>query len=160
MTKEDIFHDYQLICKMKAPIDLKVVMLSHLITSHSNPWRVVGITKEALLVFSNHKFRKVAKMGINRSHVNNRSQTYKAMMAQDFNNCDEWWNFYYEKDRTVLATSSENIRNTLSEIYDVSENFGLFRFSGYGWRHGKDEIKFLEKLHQEKITILNIKQQH
>lgn len=154
MTKEDIFHDYQLICNMKAPIDLKVVMLSHLITSHSNPWRVVGITKEALLVFLNHKFQKKSKMGINRSHINNRSKAYKDMMTQNFNNCDEWWNHYYEKDKTILATSSENIKNTLSEIYDINEKFGLFKSSGYAWRHGKAEMDFLERLYQEKIAAI------
>ena len=152
MTEEDLYHDYKLLVKMKVGPAKKARLLSDLLGEAENPWRVVGITHEALKVFKNHSFKKVSKMGINRSHIKPRNKTYSFMLENNFDNSKEWWNYHFENDITILSTSSENLKSMNSEIIDIDPSLNLFRCRGFGWAHGKKEILFLEKLYNEKIT--------
>jgi hypothetical protein len=150
MTEEDLYHDYKLLLKMKVGNAKKVRLLSDLLGEAENPWRVVGITHEALKVFKNHGFKKVSKMGINRSHITRRKETYSFMLKNNFDNAKEWWNYHFENDITILSTSSENLSGKSSKIIDIDPSLNLFKCRGFGWTHGKKEILFLEKLHSEK----------
>jgi hypothetical protein len=152
VTEEDLYHDYKLLVKMKVGNAKKARLLSDLLGEAENPWRVVGITHEALKVFKNHGFKKVSKMGINRSHKTPRKQIYSFMLENNFDNSKEWWNYHFENDITILSTSSENLRGTNSEIIEIDQSLNLFRCRGFGWAHGKKEILFLKKLYKEKIT--------
>lgn len=152
MTEEDLYHDYKLLLKMKVNNAKKVRLLSDLLGESENPWRVVGITYEALKVFKNHGFKRVSKMGINRSHKTPRKQTYSFMLENNFANSKEWWNYHFENDITILSTSSENLRGVNSEIIAIDPSLNLFKCRGFAWAHGEKEILFLEKLYKEKIT--------
>jgi hypothetical protein len=152
MTEEDLYHDYKLLLKMKVCNAKKVRLLSDLLGEAENPWRVVGITYEALKAFERNGFKKVSKMGINRSHITPRKETYSFMLKNNFDNSKEWWNYHFENDITILSTSSENLKGSNSEIIDIDPSLNLFRCRGFGWTHGKKEILFLEKLYNEKIT--------
>ena len=140
------FHKYYLqICKWDIPTKNKVKILGELMASaYDDHWRVIGITKEALNVFQNHGFKRVSRMGINRGHIFDRKDTLKYMLDYPFQDVDEWWNFYYDRDKTILMTSTENITGKLSDHYSVPE--GLFHNSGFAWRHGKEEVEFLTEL--------------
>ncbi|MFN5909893.1 MAG: hypothetical protein ACK45H_01030, partial [Bacteroidota bacterium] len=146
MTREQIFHDYQVIKTMEAPLNTKLAFLTYLFANQTNPWRVTGITHEALQLFASHGFKKVSRMGINRSHIEARKDTYKALLEREFKSIDEWWEYYFSRDMTVLSTSSENMSSQFSTIYPVDESLGLFRTSGYAWKHGREEIEFLVRL--------------
>ena len=123
----------------------KVKILGEMMASaYDDHWRVIGITKEALNVFQVHGFKKVSRMGINRGHIYDRHDTLKYMLEHPFQDVDEWWDFYYNRDKTILMTSTENMSGKLSDHYEVPE--GLFRSSGYAWRHGKEEVEFLTEL--------------
>jgi hypothetical protein len=152
MTEEDLYHDYKLLLEMKVSNTKKVRLLSDLLGEAENPWRIVGITYEALKVFKKYDFKKVSKMGINRSHITPRNQTYSFMLQNNFANSKDWWNFHYENDMTILSTSSENLSGVNSEIIDIDPFLNLFKCRGFGWVHGKKEILFLEKLYRERIT--------
>lgn len=145
-TKRDIYRDFKLIRRMKAPDTVKIEMLTFLLSSHENPWRVIGITKEALKVFKSHDFKKESGMGINRSHIHSRADSYHKMMARRFKNYKEWWEFYYSRDATILATSSENNLMVYSEVYEIDESKNLFTNSGYAWRHNKNETEYLKSI--------------
>ena len=140
------FHKYYLqICKWDIPTKNKVKILGELMASaYDDHWRVIGITKEALNVFQTHGFKRVSRMGINRGHIYDRKDTLKYMLDYPFQDVDEWWNFYYDRDKTILMTSTENITGKLSDHYSVPE--GLFHNSGFAWRHGKEEVEFLTEL--------------
>ncbi len=149
MTKEILFHDYQLICQMKVGMNRKVRLLAELFTEGENPWRVVGITTEAVKCFQANGFKKVAKMGINRSHLVNRATTYKHLLSNEFNDLEIWWEYYFQSDKTILATSSENITGNYSEIIDIDASLGLFKHKGFGWIHQKNEVEFLRILYSK-----------
>ena len=156
MTREEMYEDFLKVCSMNASETTKVGMLTHLFSAHDNPWRVIGITREALNVFKDYGFQRKSKMGINRSHIFGRSETYKKMLQKKFNSCKDWWDHYYENDKTILATSSENKKKIpFTEIFYFSEELNMFKSKGYAWEHGEKEKSVLENLYNEKITKLN-----
>lgn len=146
MTKEDFYHDFLLIRKMKVPTSKRYRMLGELLSAHEDHWQVVGITEQALKVFSEHEYKRVSRMGINRSHLVDRVKTFTTMLEGPLMDIDEWWNFYRENDKTILATSSENMSNGFSEVYDIDPELGLFKSHGFAWKHKEPEINFLKEL--------------
>jgi len=149
MTEEKIknLHNaYLLIVEMKIPVKRKVRLLSELFAETPNPWRVVGITEKALNVFKEHNFKKISKMGINRSHEISRNDTYTHMFNNIFKDADTWWDYYFDRDKTILATSSENKASKFSTITLFDNPNHLFKSSGFAWRHRKQEEQFLKEL--------------
>ncbi len=148
MEIEDLYHDYNLILQMIIPNNIKVRLLRELFEASDNPWRVVGITESALRKFEEHEFRKESGMGIQRAHLNNRNNAFLEMLNTEFQNSDEWWDFYYERDQTILGLSSENrgIENGLVNYIEIDENLGLFRSNRISWKHSRAEMDFLTNL--------------
>lgn len=146
MLKENLYHDYLLIRSMRAPSKTQARLLGELLALCPDHWQVIGITEDALQVFAEHDYRRVSRMGINRSHLVDRYKTFITMLEEPLMECDEWWNFYRNNDTTVLATSTENSKNSFSKIYDIDTSLGLFKSRGFGWRHTKEEIKFLKEI--------------
>ena len=70
------------------------------------------------------------------------------MLNTEFQNSDEWWDFYYERDQTILGLSSENrgIENGLVNYIEIDENLGLFRSNRISWKHSRAEMDFLTNL--------------
>jgi hypothetical protein len=73
------------------------------------------------------------------------------MLSRDME-LEEWWAFHQERDKSVLATSSENIRVEFGRIIEIDPNAGLFKNSGYAWRHGNAEIAYLKGKHTELLA--------
>ena len=145
MTKEDFYHDFLLIRQMRVPTSKRYRMLGELLAAHEDHWQVVGITENALHVFAEHDFKRVSRMGINRSHLVDRVKTYTTMLEGPLMELDTWWKFYRDNDTTILATSSENMSNGFSKIYDIDTELGLFKSHGFAWRHKEPEINFLKE---------------
>ena len=153
MTPQDYYEDFMAIRGMRSPTARRVRMLTELLGSYEDNWIVTGVTKEALKVFEQHNFRKVSRMGINRSHLVDRHVTYTTMLEGPEMTAEEWWKFYRDNDKTVLATSSENMTNTFSHAYTVDPELGLFRTSGFAWKHNKAEAEFLEEMYNAFLLI-------
>lgn len=148
MNKEDFYHDFLLIRQMRAPTAKRYRMLGELFAVNPDAWRVTGITENALKVFKQHDFKRVSRMGINRSHLVDRVKTYTTMLEGPLMDCEEWWNFYFDNDKTVLATSTENMgKGEWSKVYDIDPQLGLFKTQGFAWRHKDPEINFLKELY-------------
>lgn len=145
MDRNQVFFYYRQLCDWKLPIKKKVKMLMSLLEcAYDDHWRVIGISKEALNVFKVHNFKKVSRMGINRGHIYDRNETLTYMLEHPFNDADEWWDFFYSRDRTILMTSTENMSNKVGDYFEVPE--GLFHTQGFAWKHGKEEVDFLTEL--------------
>lgn len=144
MEITDFHQDYLKITEMLAPIEIKVRMLSILLGATENPWHVVGITQEALKKLSDNDFKYT--QGINRAHKKSRNETYLEMLTQINRNPDDWWRFYTERDKTVLATSSQNMREELEDIIEFNNDKNLFRPSGFTFRYTAEEKEFLKSL--------------
>lgn len=142
MTIEEAFDYYKQICTWNVSQARKRKLIANILEDcYENHWRVIAITKEALNIFKVHGYKKVSRMGINRGHVFDRKDTLDAMINIPFQDAEEWWEFFYNRDQTILQTSTENMSGKLSETYEVPP--GLFHTSGYAWKHGTEEIKFL-----------------
>jgi hypothetical protein len=137
--------------KIRAPLKYKLLMLGSLLTQNKNSWRIVGITKEALIVFSKHNFKYATRMGINRSHFVNRAKTYTRMLTGKVMPFNKWLKFYLDNDKTILATSSENLLNKFSKTYKINTNNNLFIATGYRWRHTSQETNSLKIIHKKII---------
>ena len=152
ISKDDLYHDFLLISQMKVSEKTKIKFLTELFSETGNPWRVVGITKNALEVFKKNNFHRVSRMGINRSHIKDRKDTYSEMLNSKVKNSAEWWNYYYENDKTIFATSSENMssRLDLDNVIPLKNSEGLFKSQGYAWAHRKkNEVPYLQNLADE-----------
>jgi hypothetical protein len=77
-----------------------------------NPWRVIGITEEALKAFQSNGFNRIPNkkdpIRVERAHINQRAIWVKELFEREWTCAKEWSDFLYENDRTVLATSVEN----------------------------------------------------
>lgn len=142
-------HDYLEVCKMRSSIPTKVRLLTIVFSQNPDTWRVVGVTQAALKVFQSHDFQKKSGIGVNRSHLVDRDSTYRKMLEKPIKDFNEWWQFYYENDKCVLATSGENNSVTIEDIIDTDESLGLFKSQGFAWKHRKRvEAEFLRKLYE------------
>lgn len=145
MKIDHLFNDYLLIKKMQAPLKIKRRMLGELFSQWPGAWKVVGVTEKALQRFNEHSFERKSRMGINRSHLVERNKTFDEMLAREMEP-SSWWEFYVERDRTVLATSSENMSKRSIDFIPIHED-GLFLSKGYAWRHGLAEAAKLRALY-------------
>lgn len=144
--QKDLHHDYLLISKMKAPIKVKARLLTELLAQYDNVWRVVGITRMALNVFIENDFKKIKRMGINRSHKVDRIKTYTHMFENVDYNPETWWEYFIKNDETILATSSENMSGNSSDVICFINDGNLFKNSGFSWRYRINEKEFLKRL--------------
>ncbi len=153
--KEKMYSAFKAISKMEIDESKKNGMLTILFSIEPNCWRVTGISIDALKVFQKNDFQRKSKMGINRSHIIRRFDSYKEILSKEskgeFNNYEEWWNYYFERDKTILQTSSENMKKSgHSRVIAISNpGWTLFKSKGYAWNHGNAEVKLLRKLYEE-----------
>jgi hypothetical protein len=156
--KEVLFHDFQIIKKMRSPEANKIKLLSTLFSINPNSWRVVGITPEALKIFEKYDFQKKSGMRINRSHIRQRYGFYQTLLDPDnkIQTAEEFWNTYYENDMTILASASENMsadQSIFENAYPVpQDDRKLFQTSGYAWKHRDEEEEFLKDLFQKHLS--------
>lgn len=153
LSINELHHDYLLIAQMKAPVKRKCRLLTELLAETPNPWRVVGITQQALQIFIDNEFNRIPRMRINRAHLNDRNETYTHLFEFIYSDPSEWWSYYYDRDETILATSSENMSNAFSDILNFSEfsfyneQENLFKNVGFSWSYSKNKEKpFLQKI--------------
>ena len=83
--------------------------------------------------------------GVNRSHINQRSETSRIMFEKDSWDMDSWWEFYEESDKCILATSSENMDKD-PEIIFAKVPEGLFKTRGFAYIVKDEEKAFLKKI--------------
>lgn len=152
--KEIIYHDYLIIKNLKSSKFTKSRNLSNIICEWEDYWKVIGITEEALKIFSKNNFKKKSKLGIQRAHIKqDRIVTNEYLLSNDLS-FDEFWSYLIENDKTVLATSSENKRNEFSQIIEINEDLNLFKATGFAWKHNNKEIKFLNNLWDEVFNVI------
>jgi hypothetical protein len=155
-VKDILFHDFHLIKGMKCPEQRKIKLVSNLFSMCPDSWRVVGITPAALDVFSKHGFARKSGMRVNRAHVSPRYKTYENMLEMQFSDKDKLWDYYWERDHTILSTSSENMASTDLESIAIpipQDHRMLFRMKGFAWKHGDEEVAFLRELHKNRGSM-------
>jgi hypothetical protein len=129
----------------------KELLLTAIFGREEWTWRVIGITKDALLLIKQNNFKNTK--GTQRGHIKSRRKTFTKMLDGIAPlNFEEWWSLFWESDKTVLMTKAENNRKDYiiqrHEYIDLPlENkfFAGSRFIGFKYR-GKNEGTFLKEL--------------
>ena len=103
-------------------------MLTYLFKCDPDRWRVIGITENALLKFKENNFEYKTGIKIQRAHLNNRSDVYLEMLAKKFDNCNDWWEFYYQNDETILVPSPRFVppRNVRYDLCPIPNTLCIF----------------------------------
>ena len=158
-----MFEAFLQIQKMEVPYSVKNKMLGALFGMAPNGWRVVGITKEALIRFKKYDFKYKSGMGINRSHVFPRHKRNKFLLSNFllllFISCnvllskedwtmEKWWEYFYSRDKCILATSTENM-NKAPVVSKFRVPKGLFRTSGFSFKVRDEETEFLKEIYKK-----------
>lgn len=141
----DLYNDFLLLKKMSIDLKVKKYMLKEFLEVTESPWRVIGVSKEALTALKQNTYKKKG-IKLQRAHINDRDVWYNELFNRSFVDCNEWYKFYQDNDKTILALSSENknIRNV--QYFPVDPNLNLFKSTRISWSHSKPEIDFLKNL--------------
>mgnify|MGYP001206811412 CR=1 FL=1 len=117
-------------------------------------WRPKAISHNALLLFIENKF--MLPKGLERAHELHRRDTFDQLINNNWKSDEEWWQFYYERDFTILSTRSENRdERNFHQIkkYKVPLDENLFQGKRVGFVYKEKEKEFLIKLAKENNLI-------
>ncbi len=139
-VKESMYDGYRALYALDLPVQVKHRMFTELSSINPSNWRVVGMTLAALDEFVRHGLDRPRT--VCRAHAVTRMQTSREMFEGPMMDMDVWWEFYTSRDKTVIATKSENMRKEAEvSAFEVPE--GLFPSRGFAFRVGKEEREFL-----------------
>ena len=142
--KQIIFDGFESIKKIKnITPSVRHRMLGSLLSMNKNSWVVIGITKAALIKFIENDYKR--PKGVNRSHIDQRSKTSKIMFERNNWTVNSWWKFYKDRDKCILATSSENMNKDHDIIFADVPN-GLFKTRGFAYDVKDKEKNFLMEI--------------
>jgi hypothetical protein len=141
----ELYNDFLLLKKMSIPLRTKKYILKEFLEATEYPWRVIGVSKDALYALKQNGYRN-SGLKLQRAHLNDRDIWYNELLNRSFLDCNEWYKFYQDNDKTILALSSENknIRNV--QYFPIDPNLNLFKSTRISWAHKKAEIEYLKKL--------------
>ena len=154
--KKELYDVYLAVFKMRHdPLQRRVLIMTNIMGGKPWSWRVVGITRKALERFAEHGFKYKAGSSINRSHITSRKDMYSAMLERHAPmQIDEWWNYFWEHDKTIIATGTENnAKAPMSEVYEIDPEIGLFQsqpVAGFKLTQKREGV-YLRALYEEKI---------
>lgn len=130
-------------------------ILTSIMAAKPFSWRVVGITKAALIKFSELNFRYKSKMGITRAHLTARIMTVRKLLepSEPFNESD-FLNTWLQNDTTVFCASGENKASMPNYIEFENADGELFSCHRKlaGWHHRRREQDFLRTLFERQVT--------
>lgn len=91
-------------------------------------WRVVGITKSAIIEIANNNFR--LPKGLQRDHFKkSRADTFNKIFEREYA-FEEWWSWVWDNDETILMTKEEHNQHknlNQNDVYKVDYTLGYFR---------------------------------
>ena len=145
--KHEIYQFYKLIYESKFTFAKKKTLMTAALGMEDWSWRVVGISKNAVVEIAKNNFKKPTKK-LARDHQVTRADTYAQIFGAKKYEFNDWWNLVWENDKTTLITNDEHNTHMVSEIYPIDLELGLFRDSGMvGWSHTlKSEGAFVKSL--------------
>ena len=148
--KKELHDIYESVFKSSLPIAKKERILNSIFGYENWSWRVVGISKKAINVFKNNEFKY--KSGVfQRDHYFQARYITMRKMLENFMKIDEWWNWYWENDKTLLITKDEHSKKNYSldkDIIEIDWSLGYFvsnPVAGFYYTQ-KREGKFLREL--------------
>jgi hypothetical protein len=129
-SKEELHNDYLQICEMKSSLNVKSRMLTELFSQFEDFWRVVGITPNALEQFNLSNYQRKTENRVQRAHIISRKATNEHLLERRLLYQD-WLKYFWENDKTILATSSENNKVKTLKVYPIDVAKKLFVKKGF-----------------------------
>lgn len=117
-----------------------------------NGWRVVGITAEAYKAFELVNFERIPTrrdpIAVERAHINKRYDWINELFTRKWEDPQAWWDFIYENDKTVLATTFENKMSDTQGIpleiaYEIPDTGEYFKTQFISCKYRKKVEKVL-----------------
>ena len=149
-TKKELHNIYESVFKSSLPMTKKERILNSIFGYESWSWRVVGISKKALDVFKNNEFKY--KSGVfQRDHYFQPRYITMRKMLENFMQIQEWWDWYWNNDKTLLITKDEHSKKDYTfekDIIKIDWSHGYFvsnPVAGF-YNTQKREGNFLKKL--------------
>ncbi len=125
-------------------------ILTAMMGGRSWSWSVVGITPAALRLFGDTGYKKVARDGITRAHIQSRIKTTRELLEpHEPVSAAEFARIWIQNDRTVLCVRGENKDPLPDYISFADAEHALFQSTQISWRHGKMEREYLMRLAKE-----------
>lgn len=130
--KECLYSMYLSIYAAPFTLPKKRSVMTSVLGYESWSWRVVGITKEAILAIARNGWNKPSGV-LARDHSQPRVRTYNRIFEES--QCpvampfDEWWSWIWEHDKTTLMTNEEHKKKETipkEDIYPIDPKDGLF----------------------------------
>ena len=123
------------------------VILTAMMGGRPWSWRVVGITPAALRSFRDSSYKKVARDGITRAHIQSRIKTTSELLqTEDPFPAEEFARIWIENDKTVLCVRGENKDPLPDYISFADAEHSMFQSTQIAWSHGKTEREYLMRL--------------
>ena len=156
--KKEIYRLYEVIRETEFELTKKRTLLSSSFAYEPWGWRVVGISKNAIIEIANNDFKKPSGK-LCRDHSVPRNVTYNEMLeTPKIMPFKKWWELFWRNDETVLMTNDEHKlvgKTKLSKQYPLDWERGYFQNNILiGWKHRKtiegEFVKDLCKKHKIK----------
>ena len=149
--KANMYEFYCLTYESKFSLGKKRHLMTAALGYEKWGWRVVGITKQAVLEISNNKY-KLPK-GLQRDHFKkSRKETYDEIFQSKKLSLVEWWEKVWENDETILMTKTEHQNHKklkLDDVIKVDYKLGFFRAGGVGMLFTKRDGDYVKLLNEE-----------
>ena len=114
-------------------------------------WRVVGITKKAILKIQQENYN--LPKGLQRDHFKrSRAETFNELFDRK-HSIDDWWNLIWDGDETILMTKDQHDKHNIldcREIIEVDYRLGYFvnSFVGIKFSRLRDGV-FVQNLYEK-----------
>jgi hypothetical protein len=149
-VKKELYNIYQSMFESSVSLNKKEKMLNSVFGFEPWSWRVVGISKEAIREFKDNNFNY--KSGtFQRDHFFQARYITLRKMLEKLMPINEWWNWYWENDKTILVTKTEHNKKSYKfdkDIIEIDWTLGYFESgSTMGFNYTKKrEGEFIKTL--------------
>ena len=114
-------------------------------------WRVVGITKRAVIEIASNNFKR--PKGLQRDHFKKyRKETYDEIFVSERYSLENWWDKVWKNDETILMTKDEHQNHktlNMDDVIKVDYTLGYFRAGGIGMLFTKRDRDYVKMLYEE-----------
>ena len=144
--RRNFYEFYKLIYSSPFDRGKKRMVMTSVLGHESWSWRVVGISKNAILEIKNNDFKHPSKK-LSRDHKIPRSEFIDKLFDEKLQPFEIWWSKIWENDKTELITNIEHTSGSRSQIFPIDPSLCLFQSKMAGWQHTKKkEGEFIRQL--------------
>lgn len=116
--KRRLYEFYELLFDSHFTLSKKRSVITAVLGYETWSWRVVGISEEAIKAIASNNFNKPSGK-LARGHTLARVITYNKIFNEKME-FEDWWDWIWENDKTILVTNEQNRTMPISKIYPLN----------------------------------------